>query len=154
MFSNASLFDSFNTVTNPYTFEIDGVSFFGKTTFYLYTIGTSGQNIDDVWQNSTLDSRLDIAEHTLKWAHVAPTCPDTLWGYPYKSKDPLVLEEAPRIYFVGNQPGFEMRIVEGDWGRTVIVLLPKFEQTGDFVMVNTRTLETKCVNVDVGELDA
>jgi DNA polymerase delta subunit 2 len=101
-----------------------------------------------------MDNRLDIAEHTLKWAHIAPTCPDTLWGYPFKSADPFVLEEAPHVYFIGNQPAFESRIVEGNGGaKTLIVLVPSFEKSGEFVMMNTRTQEVRCINVDVSDLD-
>jgi len=41
-------------------------------------LGTSGQNLDDIDLQSTIDSRVQILENCLKWGVIAPTCPDTL----------------------------------------------------------------------------
>lgn len=41
-------------------------------------LGTSGQNLDDIDLQSTIDSRVQILENCLKWCAIAPTCPDTL----------------------------------------------------------------------------
>lgn len=41
-------------------------------------LGTSGQNLDDIDLQSTIDNRVQILENCLKWNVIAPTCPDTL----------------------------------------------------------------------------
>ena len=41
-------------------------------------LGTSGQNLDDIDLQSTIDNRVQILESCLKWNVIAPTCPDTL----------------------------------------------------------------------------
>jgi DNA polymerase delta subunit 2 len=68
LFKEASKQDRFQTVTNPYLFEMNGFQF----------LGTSGQNIDDIYRFSDIDSRLDAAENSLLWRNIAPTAPDTL----------------------------------------------------------------------------
>ncbi|KAL3896381.1 MAG: hypothetical protein SGCHY_004106 [Lobulomycetales sp.] len=147
LFANAGLYDSLHTVTNPYIFSLaDGTTL----------LGTSGQNIDDIYQNSSIDSRLDIAERTLTWSHIAPTCPDTLWGYPFTGHDPFVLEDRPHVYFIGNQPAFEQRLVvdETTGAKTLVLLIPSFEKTGVFVLLNTRTMEVRPSSLDTSDLDA
>lgn len=64
----ASKQETFQAVMNPYAFEVDGLRF----------LGTSGQNLDDVWRYSDIEDRLDIAEMMLRWRNIAPTAPDTL----------------------------------------------------------------------------
>lgn len=68
LFKDASKQDAFQTVTNPYLFEMNGVQF----------LGTSGQNIDDIYRYSDVEDRLDMAESTIHWRNIAPTAPDTL----------------------------------------------------------------------------
>jgi DNA polymerase II small subunit/DNA polymerase delta subunit B len=41
-------------------------------------LGTSGQNLDDIDLQSTIDNRVQILENCLNWGVIAPTCPDTL----------------------------------------------------------------------------
>ena len=84
-------------MTNPHEFTVDGV----------HMLGTSGQNVDDVAKYSTEDDRLQILDSCLAWAHLAPTGPDTLTVYPFKSSDPFVMNQAPHVMFVGNQPKFQ-----------------------------------------------
>lgn len=33
--------------------------------------------------------------------------------YPFYEKDPFVLNEAPHVYFIGNQPQFDTKLIEG-----------------------------------------
>lgn len=35
--------------------------------------------------------------------------------YPFFDKDPFVLSEAPHVYFIGNQPKFETKILSGNF---------------------------------------
>ncbi|KAI5811496.1 DNA polymerase alpha/epsilon subunit B-domain-containing protein [Peziza echinospora] len=132
---------TFNSVTNPYLATIDGTTQF---------LGTSGQTIDDIYKYLEGEDRLGMAERTLRWRHVAPTCPDTLWSYPFQNTDPFVLERTPEVYFVGNQPRFETRMVVGSGGqRCRIVLLPRFAETGEVVLVHLETLDCEVVKITV-----
>lgn len=138
--SKAFLGSTFNSVTNPYECDIGGVNF----------VGTSGQTIDDIYKYVEGDDRLAMMERTLSWRHVAPTCPDTLWSYPFQNIDPFVLEKCPEVYFVGNQPRFETCLVEGSKGqRCRMVAVPKFAETGEVVLVDLETLGCEVVRICV-----
>lgn len=41
-------------------------------------LGTSGQNLDDIYKYLESDDRLEMAMSMLRWSHIAPTAPDTL----------------------------------------------------------------------------
>lgn len=41
-------------------------------------LGTSGQNISDIFKYSSMDDYLEILEWTLLAGHISPTAPDTL----------------------------------------------------------------------------
>lgn len=119
-----------------------------------------------------------MAERTLEWSHISPTCPDTLCElvregcdlfeltlitlslplsppsrlgfrsfegcYPFSDRDPFILPYTPHVYFIGNQPSFSTRLVTGDDGQQCrIVLLPKFSESGEVVLVNTKSLEVR-----------
>ncbi|KAI0797778.1 DNA polymerase alpha/epsilon subunit B-domain-containing protein [Abortiporus biennis] len=121
----------------------------------------SGQPLNDMFKYlpTPPHTRLSIAESTLKWRHMAPTAPDTLWCHPFFTSDPFVISETPDIYVIGNQPEFKTRLVrekssssnvnakekekeEGE-KRCRIVLVPSFKETGVVALVNLRTLEVK-----------
>ncbi len=83
LLAESSVFPTLRTVTNPYSFSLDGLTF----------SGTSGQNTDDVLRNSGSGGEgeggrgpLDALSSMLDWSHLAPTCPDTLGCYPYRDK--------------------------------------------------------------------
>lgn len=92
-------------VTNPHEFTVGGVRF----------LGTSGQNVEDIYKYSNQEDRAGILEAILDWGHLAPTAPDTLGSYPFSLDDPFLLEEAPHVIFAGNQPEFQTRLVQGEW---------------------------------------
>ncbi|BGP12477.1 hypothetical protein JCM10213_006956 [Rhodosporidiobolus nylandii] len=140
----AATFGGFTGRTNPWWCDVGGTSFFG----------TSGQTIDDMFKYLDGEDRLEVARQTLEWSHIAPTCPDTLWCYPFSDRDPFILYQTPHVYFIGNQPSFSTRLVSGtatteDGGeeevKVRIVLLPRFCETGEVVLVNTKSLETRVV---------
>ncbi|GAA5941362.1 hypothetical protein JCM3775_001554 [Rhodotorula graminis] len=134
MLPQAAAFQGFAGRTNPFWCDIGGASFFG----------TSGQTIDDIFKYLESEDRLGVVEQTLEWSHVAPTCPDTLWCYPFTDRDPFILHQAPHVYFIGNQPAFSTRLMQGTDGKRVrIVLVPRFKETGELVLVNTATLEVR-----------
>ncbi|GAA5856203.1 hypothetical protein JCM8547_000817 [Rhodosporidiobolus lusitaniae] len=129
-------FENFTPRTNPWWCDVGGTSFFG----------TSGQTIDDMFKYLDGEDRVEVARLTLEWSHIAPTCPDTLWCYPFSDRDPFILQQTPHVYFVGNQPSFGTQLVQDDDGvQCRIVLVPKFCETGEVVLVNTTSLEAKVV---------
>ncbi|GAA5983099.1 hypothetical protein JCM5350_006814 [Sporobolomyces pararoseus] len=134
----AAGWENFNGRTNPWWFQVQNTTF----------LGTCGQTIDDIFKYLESQERLEIAQQTLEWSHIAPTCPDTLWCYPFTDRDPFILEQTPHVYFIGNQPKFETKLIEqgGDDGKKVrIVLVPKFSKTGQLVLINSKTLKVKVV---------
>jgi len=119
----------------------------------------SGQPLNDMFKYLTKPhTRLSVLESTLKWRHMAPTAPDTLWCHPYFSEDPFIMTETPDIYLVGGQKKFRTKLVterpsSKDKNKSTIrcriVMVPSFAETGILVLVNLRTLEVKCVNFSV-----
>lgn len=90
-------------MTNPHEFQVDGLTF----------LGTSGQNVEDIYKYSTREDRLKILEAVLDWGHLVPTAPDTLGSYPFAMDDPFLLDAAPHIAFAGNQPSFQTGTITG-----------------------------------------
>ncbi|XP_072962400.1 DNA polymerase delta small subunit [Typha angustifolia] len=132
LFSGASTYNTFVSCTNPHQFELDDVQF----------LGTSGQNIDDLYKYSDAKDKLEFMERTLRWRHLAPTAPNTLGCYPYTDKDPFLIESCPHVYFVGNQDKYETRCLEGSDKQLVrLICIPRFCETGVAVMLNLRNLE-------------
>lgn len=145
--------EAFNSVTNPYLFDIEGYQL----------LATSGQPTNDITKyvipyyeetknlkGDTIEHRLDLIEATLKWQNIAPTAPDTLWCYPYLSNDPFILNEWPHVYVVGNQPEFGYRKVKLEDGvEVVIVSVPVFANTGQFVVLDLGTLIPELISITV-----
>lgn len=132
----------FRRTTNPYWWNIAGRA----------VLGTGGQTINDIYRYLDDSDRLDMMRDSLRWRHCAPTAPDTLWCYPFPDCDPFILGETPYIYFVGNQPKFGTRLVEdvdieGNQIKSRLVLLPRFCETGQVVLVDIDTLETRAVEI-------
>ncbi|KDQ21450.1 hypothetical protein BOTBODRAFT_203638 [Botryobasidium botryosum FD-172 SS1] len=131
---------AFKSETNPAWIDIGGCHF----------LGTSGQPLDDIYKYVSDENRLEMARNTLRWRHMAPTAPDTLWCYPFFEEDPFVISQSPHVYFVGNQPEFKTDILKGEQGQcTRVILLPRFSQTGIIVLVNTASLEVKTLVLDL-----
>ncbi|KAI1309500.1 hypothetical protein EDD11_004086 [Mortierella claussenii] len=132
LLQSAREYSTFHSVTNPYWSCIDNVTL----------LGTSGQTIDDIYKYVKDENRLEMATKTLRWGHMAPTAPDTLWCYPFKDKDPFIMKQLPHIYYVGNQDKFATELVtDKDGHQTRVVMLPPFASTGTIALVNLRTLE-------------
>ncbi|TDZ19659.1 DNA polymerase delta small subunit [Colletotrichum orbiculare MAFF 240422] len=128
----------FDATTNPWEGEVEG----------WRILGTGGQNVDDVFKYVDSDDRLGMMEAMCRWRCSAPTAPDTLWAYPFQDKDPFVMKEAPHLFFVGCQPEFSTRVVQGNDGQEVrLVTVPSFSQTKELVLVDTETLEVSKVKI-------
>jgi len=132
LFSGASTYNTFSSCSNPHQFELDSVQF----------LGTSGQNIDDLYKYSDAKDKLEFMERTLRWRHLAPTAPNSLGCYPYTDKDPFLVESCPHVCFVGNQDKYETRLLEGPEKQKVrLICIPRFSECGVAVMLNLRNLE-------------
>ncbi|NXH47664.1 DPOD2 polymerase, partial [Dicaeum eximium] len=127
----ASAYATLRLVTNPYQASLDGVRF----------LGTSGQNISDIFKYSSMDDYLEILEWTLLAGHISPTAPDTLGCYPFYKSDPFILTECPHVYFCGNAPHFQSKLLQGKEGqRVLLVAVPDFSATQTACLVNLRDL--------------
>ena len=87
-------------------------------------------------------SALETLEATLRFAHVAPTGPDSLPTYPAFEDDPFVMDVRPDLYFAGNCAEYETKVT--DHG-TRLVCVPSFDATGKAVLVNLRTLDCEVI---------
>jgi DNA polymerase delta subunit 2 len=108
----------------------------------------SGQPLADLMKytpNSSPSERLDMAALTLRWRHIAPTAPDTLWCHPFFTTDPFVLHKTPDIYVIGCQPEFASRLVQNETSRCRVVLVPSFSESGMLVLVGLRSLSVKVI---------
>ncbi len=189
MFGGAAGYTSFFCETNPAYIHVNtapsttpqhpqsrkaSTSKLPSTTFPALSrtfLINSGQPVDDMFKYlPSPHTRLSMTESTLRWRHMAPTAPDTLWCHPYFSDDPFIISETPDFYIIGNQPDFKTKLVtekarkqpsdDGDpevtehepEKRCRIVLVPNFHETGTVVLVNLRTLDVKTVSFSVNEL--
>ena len=131
--SSSCLNKTFNLVTNPYSFQLDGISF----------LGTSGDNINTIKQYSTLTNALEIMKLTLEWGHLAPCAPDGIRTYPYKQVDNLVKFNIPDVYFCGSQQEGAIKQEVLKDKEVNIITVPKFSSTGSVVIYNIKTKEMK-----------
>lgn len=140
----ASRWPSLHRVTNPAWFALHHRTF----------LSTSGQTLHDLLKyvpdEEQAEHRLPLALATLRWAHVAPTAPDTLWCYPFQATDPFLLRAAPDVYVVGNQPAFAtatLPVPHAHGTHTVrIILVPEFASTQQVVVLDAETLEARPVS--------
>ena len=163
MFGPASSHSSFSCETNPTYLRIapgaqgsDGgadptdsdMSPSGSTPVRTI-LATSGQPLNDMdkYVPTAPTTRLNLAEATLKWRHVAPTAPDTLWCHPFFTLDPFIISQTPDIYAIGCQPQFATRLVKDGNRSSRVVLVPSFAQTGILVLVGLRSLDVRIVRL-------
>jgi DNA polymerase delta subunit 2 len=175
MFGKAAAFGSFHCESNPAWLRVrcgdepeslvtrEGeTSLSSRPAVTRSILVTSGQPILDMYKYlpTPPSSLVSIAASTLRWRHIAPTAPDTLWCHPYRDRDPFVLRETPDIYFLGGMPQFGTELVSSEDGTVRkerccrIVLVPSFSQTGILVLVNLRTLDVHRVDFGVEGLNA
>ncbi|CAJ0961730.1 unnamed protein product, partial [Mesorhabditis belari] len=122
-----------NLTTNPYEFSL------GELDFCVL----SGQTITDLRRLSTINSASKLMTHMLTWQHLAPTCPDTVDGFPLIDRDPFVIERFPHVMVVGNQPKAEVDVFESAGRRCVLISLPRFSRSQIVALLNLRTLKVE-----------
>ncbi|TFY83458.1 hypothetical protein EWM64_g567 [Hericium alpestre] len=168
MFGDASTYSSFNCETNPTYIRLEtGISESSApdneassskrassstgSTLTRTILATSGQPMNDMFKYLPTPpaTRLGLSESTLRWRHMAPTAPDTLWCHPFFTVDPFVMNQTPDIYIIGDQPRFTSKLVKEGNKRCRIVLVPSFAETGMLVLVGLRTLNAKVVKFSV-----
>ncbi|KAM6395630.1 DNA polymerase delta subunit 2 [Rhynochetos jubatus] len=133
----ASAYATLRLVTNPYQADVDCVRF----------LGTSGQNVSDIFKYSSMDDYLEILEWTLRAGHISPTAPDTLGCYPFYKSDPFILTHCPHVYFCGNAPRFQSKLLKGEGGQQVLlVAVPDFSATQTACLVNLRDLSCQPIS--------
>ncbi|XP_054031034.1 DNA polymerase delta subunit 2 [Dryobates pubescens] len=130
-------YSTLQLVTNPYQATVEGVRF----------LGTSGQNVSDIFKYSSMEDYLEILEWTLLAGHICPTAPDTLGCYPFYQSDPFILTHCPHVYFCGNAPSFQSKLLEGEDGQKVLlVTVPAFSATQTACLVNLRDLSCQPIS--------
>ncbi|TFK72543.1 hypothetical protein BDN72DRAFT_315682 [Pluteus cervinus] len=161
MFGDASKSPLFSCETNPCYLHFACAGEQGSKAPLLRTLlVTSGQPLNDMFKYVVTPphTRLGILESTLRWRHIAPTAPDTLWCHPYFTADPFIMSFPPDIYIVGGQKQFGTRLVEtpGDSSgesdmeqqtrRCRIILVPEFSTTGTLVLLNLRSMDVQTIH--------
>jgi DNA polymerase delta subunit 2 len=165
MFGAVAKFSTFYVETNPtYLRFTCGLQDDGETLECSAVSRTllinSGQPLNDMFKYlpSRRNTRLSILESTLRWRHMAPTAPDTLWCHPYFGGDPFIITETPDLYIVGNQERFATKLIGeesedsqegGARTRCRIVMVPDFARTGKLVLIDLRSLEVRTITFAV-----
>lgn len=165
MFGEVARLPTFSCETNPTYLRLGAGPEFtsepsNRPTISRTMLINSGQPLDDMFKYlpSPPNTRLSILEDTLRWRHMAPTAPDTLWCHPYFSGDPFIIPETPDLYIIGNQKRFATKMVmdhdedateDGKRIRCRVIMVPEFARTGTLVLVNLRSLEVKTVTFAV-----
>lgn len=71
--------------------------------------------------------------------------------YPFQEDDPFVMTKCPHLYFVGCQPEFGTKVIQGPEGQAVrLVAVPSFSATKEVVLVDTETLDVSEVKIALG----
>lgn len=70
-------------------------------------------------------------------------------SYPFQESDPFVMTTCPHLYFVGCQPAFGTKLIDGPEGQRVrLISVPSFSETKELVLVDTETLEVTRVKME------
>lgn len=58
------------------------------------------------------------------------------------------MKECPHLYFIGGQPEFGTKVIEGPQGQMVrLILVPSFTATREIVLIDTETLDVSKVKI-------
>lgn len=128
-----SQLQSIRCTTNPYGSIIDRTQF----------LGTAGQPVNSIRVYSEIDDSIQIMCRQLEWSHLAPLAPDCLHSYPFKDKDPFIIESSPHVYFSGNQPNFNTMMFDQNGIQTRLLSLPEFETSFIAVLLDLNSLDVE-----------
>ena len=140
MFPQAYRYPTMQCTTNPYQCCVEDVQI----------VGHSGQPVNNIFSYSDMSDRLRILTNTLSWGHLAPTAPDTLHCYPYYEEDPFVLDYCPHVYFSGNQPKYQTKLLEMNERKVRVICVPRFATTQTCVLLNLKDLSCQPITVSAG----
>ena len=117
----------------------------------MVILGTSGQNVSDVFQYTNAESGMDALALIGQSRYLAPTAPDTLACYPFTIKDPLVLSASngpvPHLLFAGNQVQTETKLVAN--GHLRLACVADFSVKPSMLLVNINDLsDTRVISFD------
>lgn len=129
LFKDAWASKNFKAVSNPYSYDMDGVNF----------LGHSGLPVRDLMRCATFSSPLEALTYCLEARHIAPTAPDTLPTQPFADIDPFVIDKVPHVFFSGGQHKFEhlwRPCPRGGDSGTQCICLPSFSSTSSIVLVS------------------
>lgn len=60
------------------------------------------------------------------------------------------MKSCPHVYFVGCQPEFSTKVIQGPEGQSVrLITVPSFAETKELVLLDTETLEVTKVKIEV-----
>jgi DNA polymerase delta subunit 2 len=58
------------------------------------------------------------------------------------------MKTSPHLYFVGNQPEFGTKVINGPDGQSIrLVAIPSFGQSREIVLVDTETLDVSRMRI-------
>ena len=174
MLGHSSRLDTLNLCTNPHACEIDGAAFLGTSgqpidDMQRYLPADGAADRLDTLCNSLLCRHVaPTAPDTLGCYPYTDTDPFEARGDIRRDSGiciwirmlgpagvPLIprahraqVRSCPHVYFAGNQPAFETRLLEGAAGqKSRVILVPDFAKDPTFVLVNTRTLACETVRL-------
>lgn len=137
-----------NCVTNPYKFSLNNMTFLGTSgnfsfaKYIKFNVYFKGQNINDLSKITSGLNTLDLMQQCLERGHIFPSVPDSIDGFPFNIRDPLILDDMPHIFFVGNQPCLSHRIFKPNHTiKTLLLTLPEFNKTQSVALLNLRNLQ-------------
>jgi len=146
LFPRSSNLSTFRRVSNPYCISIENRVF----------LGSAGQNFRDMMKHSQLNM-IEAMELSLRARVIAPTAPDTLSCFPFKSYDPFVIDkQCPHVYFCGNNDAFRYKMIKRRQCRkedamdtemdtesephVCLLQIPSFVKTKQIVLFNLNTM--------------
>lgn len=110
-------------------------------------LGTSGENVEAIRQHTRIEFSTTVLKNTLEWGHMAPSAPDNLSCFPFREKDPFVIDFEPDIYFAGNQSEFAVTSYSTSTKAKIqLISVPTFVSTQSGVSIDLDNLEAKLLD--------
>jgi DNA polymerase delta subunit 2 len=117
----------------------------------MVLLGSSGQNVTDLIQFTSLESGLDALEVIANSRYLAPTAPDTLACYPFTMKDPLIISDDEggfaHVLFAGNQMSTDSKLIAD--GKVRLASVADFSVSQSVLLIDVNNMS----NVRVIEFD-